>query len=155
MRQVRIVSVIWLVLVGCMTNPRSLPAKETTIESIVQTSQSPGEAFDLSMQWMKAAFVSTQNVIQYCNRSAGMITSTANIQLPRPKELIYLDYSLTIALKDGFARLTYTATNARLMLNGSPQVQPVAEEQMEAMRQKAAALTADYTDYLRTHLQAL
>jgi hypothetical protein len=44
--------------------------------------------------------------------------------------------------------MIYTATNARLMLEGAPQVQPVAESNMDALRHVADELNGDYAEYL-------
>jgi hypothetical protein len=144
MRLLCIFFLLVLVESGCVTSSRSTRSDQTTIEKIVHTGKSAGEAFAPSVQWMNSAFISGQHTIQSANRKAGRIIATGSLPLRKPGQAVDVDYALIIELNEGYSRLRFEATNSRQIIEGSPQLVFVAEADMAALQEKAEALSLDY-----------
>jgi len=80
------------------------------------------------MRWMTKTFQSAKSVIQYQDKEAGIVTGNGKVDMNNPVATMYLDFVLTVEIKDGKVRLSFdNLTTTMIIVGRDTRTRPIVE----------------------------
>ena len=124
MRTIAVLS-IGLLIVGCASVPPGPPVG--AYQKTIEVSASKDEIFIRTMKWMTKTFQSAKSVIQYQDKEAGIVTGNGKIDMNNPVTKVYMDFVLTIEIKEGKVRLTFDNLSTSTIVGAETTTRPIYE----------------------------
>jgi hypothetical protein len=133
-----------LLLIGCASVPPGPPVGP--YQRTIEVAGTKDELFIKTMKWMTKTFQSAKSVIQYQDKEAGIVTGNGRIDTNNPVTTVYLDFVLTIEIKDAKARLTFDNLTTSTIVGAQTTTRPVYEGPgvQEEIRKRFDPLVASY-----------
>jgi len=138
------VLLIGLFLFSCATTP---PGKIIgPYQKVLDVSGTKDEVFIKTMKWMTKTFQSAKAVIEYQDKEAGIVTGNGRLDMHNPVEQVYLDFVLTVEIKEGKVRLSFENLASEMTGGGRTSTEPVREGPgvQEEIKKRFAPLIDSY-----------
>lgn len=137
-----------LVLAGCSSMKRS--DMEETVYIAEDLEGSASDVFVKARSWMVDAFVSSDSVIEFEDKDAGVISGKYTTDVSQGLGTLRITSQITIECRDGRARLTITPGSLRISAAGSSwtSTNDLLPSSHEKYLEKTAALAESFASYM-------